>query len=336
MEEFTPENLIEHINRLERSLTRVWWGLSLLGIVGAALVGVTVVLVNRHSPSSSLGTLSPVAGRVTAREFIVTDEDGKAVAWFGTLKNGFSGLILTAPTGTTRDETEDLPKHIVDLFAEIATRGGSYLTARSDETELSLADGSGDQKKADNVSLSVRSSSSGAHESALRLSGRDGMVTFSGIEKGASTEKESASLSLFGSKDNGSTSQGASLELDADGSSYLEFGEGVLNPRARLEIDAKGLPWLKLFDKDRETRAQFTLSSNGDPELSLWGKGEKIYGGTSLKEDGLTLWDEHGKARATLGTTSLENTHTGSTETTAPGSLTLFDKNGRVIWQVPR
>jgi hypothetical protein len=33
------------------------------------------------------------------------------------------------------------------------------------------------------------------------------------------------------------------------------------------------------------------------------------------------------------GSTSLETVRTGATETTAPGSLTLFDKNGRVMWQ---
>ena len=128
--------------------------------------------------------------------------------------------------------------------------------------------------------------------------------------------------------------QDIELELDADGSSYLDFNGGRLNDRARREVDAQGIPALAFFDKT-DQRAKFALTAEGEPFLSMWGKGEKTYGGTYLRDDGLTLADDQGKTRAALGKTSLETVRTGATETTAAGSLVLLDKNGRVIWQMP-
>lgn len=50
----------------------------------------------------------------------------------------------------------------------------------------------------------------------------------------------------------------------------------------------------------------------------------------------LHLFDSDGNLRASLGSTSLEVTRTGAEETTAPSSLTFFDKKGKVLWQAPR
>ena len=49
----------------------------------------------------------------------------------------------------------------------------------------------------------------------------------------------------------------------------------------------------------------------------------------------LDLFDNDGKLRAALGVTDLQITRTGASEKTAPSSLTLFDKEGKVIWQSP-
>lgn len=330
MDESTADATIERINRLEKSLTHVWLGFSLLGIVTAALIGFVVVLLSAHP--SSLATVSAVQGRVSAREFVVTDANGKPVAWFGSLTDGFSGFILAA-SGASPSNWEP-PAYIRDLLKVIEIFGGSYLIAGGDQTELSLEDRPGDKNKADGISLSVNSNPSGVHESALRLSGRDGMTAFSGIERYGAKSTENASFSLFAGNFHGGPERHTELELDVDGSSYLEFGK-ILDPRARLEIDAQGLPALNLFDKNGEGRARFALTASGDPFLTMWGKGEKTYGGTYLRHDGLTLEDEQGKVRVALGSTILEKVRTGATETTAPGSLTLFDKNGRVMWQAP-
>jgi hypothetical protein len=132
----------------------------------------------------------------------------------------------------------------------------------------------------------------------------------------------------------GHPSRQTDLELDADGSSYLRFGD-LVNSRAHFGIDAQGLPALALFDKNSEQRATFQLTADGDPQISLWTKGEKAYGGMNLRQDGLTLTDEAGKVRAALGSIGLETIRTGATENTALGSLTLFDKKGHLMWQIP-
>jgi hypothetical protein len=49
----------------------------------------------------------------------------------------------------------------------------------------------------------------------------------------------------------------------------------------------------------------------------------------------VALNDENDDARAVLGTMPLAAVHTGAKETTAPSALTLFDKEGNVIWRAP-
>ena len=49
----------------------------------------------------------------------------------------------------------------------------------------------------------------------------------------------------------------------------------------------------------------------------------------------ITLWDDNGKPRAALGCTSLEIIRTGETTVRAESSLVLFDKEGKVLYQLP-
>ena len=54
--------------------------------------------------------------------------------------------------------------------------------------------------------------------------------------------------------------------------------------------------------------------------------------------DGLAhaaVFDKPGKLRAVLGSKAPETTRTGATETVAPSSLMLFDKEGKVIFRAP-
>jgi hypothetical protein len=176
MEEFKLEAVVEHVKRLERSLARVRLGLSVLGITTAALIGFIGVLLSQHS--SSLRP-SPDHTRVSAREFIVTDENENPVAWFGSLKDG-AALFLAAHADTT--EKSKPPSYVADLLAAIWRSGGSFFIAGGDRTELSLRDRLDAANKADDISLTVNSTSPGFHESALRSSGRDGMSAFSGLK----------------------------------------------------------------------------------------------------------------------------------------------------------
>jgi hypothetical protein len=63
-----------------------------------------------------------------------------------------------------------------------------------------------------------------------------------------------------------------------------------------------------------DSKAEFGLSPNGDPKLSLY---------------------EKGNLRAVLGTTELQTTRTGQTVKRPASSLVFFDKEEKVLWQVP-
>lgn len=54
------------------------------------------------------------------------------------------------------------------------------------------------------------------------------------------------------------------------------------------------------------------------------------------KETSIELLDEPGRCLAVLGSTTLTTTRTGATENLTPGSLVLFDRNGKVLEKFPR
>lgn len=93
--------------------------------------------------------------------------------------------------------------------------------------------------------------------------------------------------------------------------------------------------------KEFRVPGELDLRTHDDGETTL-----KMYGsqlkdrieldGPTNSNPSLHLFDTDGNLRASLGSTSLEVTRTGAEETTAPSSLTFFDKKGKVLWQAPR
>jgi hypothetical protein len=55
----------------------------------------------------------------------------------------------------------------------------------------------------------------------------------------------------------------------------------------------------------------------------------------SLTKDGCKITDSKGASRAILGTARTTNAKTGASTTSAPGALTLFDADGKVLFQQP-
>jgi hypothetical protein len=127
---------------------------------------------------------------------------------------------------------------------------------------------------------------------------------------------------------------------------------------------------LTLYDENGKKRALLVkdflgfYDENGKPRIAVFaggGEGGKIgialwdrntnlyawYGGsvinfsengksrTVIGKDGLYLFDENEKLRAVLGVAELEKTKTGEGITTAPSSLVLFDKEGKMIFKAP-
>ena len=98
-------------------------------------------------------------------------------------------------------------------------------------------------------------------------------------------------------------------------------------------------PCLWLLDAKGEARASLAVLADGSPSLWLSDADGKTRAHLGMDADGssyIEICDKDGKTRAALGVTNLEVTKTGATEKTAPSSLVLFDRDGKVIWSAPK
>jgi hypothetical protein len=106
-------------------------------------------------------------------------------------------------------------------------------------------------------------------------------------------------------------------------------------PHVSLAVNKDG-PGVVLDDEKGTPRAYVQVTKDG-PGVTI--DDEKGTARICLKvlKNGpsVVLYDEERQPRAVLGSTPLERVRTGATETTAPSSLTLFDKEGKVIWKAP-
>ena len=129
------------------------------------------------------------------------------------------------------------------------------------------------------------------------------MVTLYG-ENNSGAEITPSALKLFDSK-----SVRFSASLDEEYSPTVTLvdknkGGTILIPKA-----------LKLVDKQLDVRLYAALREDDSPIVSL--------------SDGT-------RTRAALGVIPLETIKTGATSRTSPSSLTLFDKEGKVLWRMPQ
>jgi hypothetical protein len=107
--------------------------------------------------------------------------------------------------------------------------------------------------------------------------------------------------------------------------------EGVLFVAAggaRKGTASYGLDGFTLI-RERHVR----LSFKEDDRLRVWSGRSKAR--ADLSGGGLELYDEDVRSRAVLGVTPLETVRTGEGTVTAPSSLVLFDKEGKVIFKAP-
>jgi hypothetical protein len=137
-----------------------------------------------------------------------------------------------------------------------------------------------------------------------------------------------------------------------DESPGLRFFDAAGNQRALLGVMA-GLPGLLLYDATGRTRAELNviddraglvladatgktragLAVNADgPGLALYDAAEKPR--AWLAEDSLRLEDAQ-QFKAVLGVTRLQAVGTGESRTTSAAAVTLFGKDGKVIWRAP-
>jgi hypothetical protein len=89
---------------------------------------------------------------------------------------------------------------------------------------------------------------------------------------------------------------------------------------------------LALYDGGRRFLVETGSDGSQSPTMTLSGD-EK--GGMKLSPERIAIFDSEDSPRAVLGSVGLATSETGATEQTAPGSLTLFNRKGKVIWQAP-
>jgi hypothetical protein len=355
------------IATLERAVRQLRVALALVGLVTAGLIGALVVGVT--SPRRG-GAGVRSADRVTAHEFIVTDQAGNIAGWLGVVPGAGSGLVLVA-TNTESGASE--PGYFTKMLDAVKAGNGEVLFADSAGTEFSL-----NEVQAGKSERAVLSTTIDGSE--LQLFGKNGLSSVLSVND-LEEVPEYASLMLSQAEPAGAPIQAvhqAEMSLASDGSADLGFGMTVGRDFAKFQVDKRGIPSLNYYDESGDGRASLRLTPTGDPSISLWGKGDKTYGalnldykgfsisddqsqsrialrlksagdpifalwgkgaktygGTYLDEKSLTIADDQGNSRATLGAVQLEKTRTGATETTAASSLVLFDKKGDVIWRAP-
>jgi len=116
------------------------------------------------------------------------------------------------------------------------------------------------------------------------------------------------------------------LLVQGPGGSKLIFGVGT-----------DGDPTLSFQDKKDHPRIALKLAADGSPMLAYLDEQGRIRSILRLGPDGNALLacdDENGKTRLVLGSI-VPASFTGSLPAKDLSSLTLFDKNEKVIWQAP-
>ena len=141
-----------------------------------------------------------------------------------------------------------------------------------------------------------------------------------------------------------SAGQEASLMMyDAKGESRLVMGLNERGPAIKMK-DERGQAravWREslLLMSDTQGRYRTGFYVNDDlPRLDMREIQRNLRIGISLDENGgpaINLTDETGQLRTAIGVTPLKVTNTGETRRTAPSTITLFDKDGKGLWQAP-
>ena len=151
----------------------------------------------------------------------------------------------------------------------------------------------------------------------------------------------------------GGMSQDARLKISGKSGPTIDMSAGELGRLAKISIseaeligDISKMKLEKLEDfQAAKSKVKLgcainlTAITGIGPSLILSDtQGKPLVDLSAMTEIGasVTLSDTEGKARAVLGTTGLVDTKTGEETKTAPSSLVLFDKDGKVLWQAPK
>jgi len=121
----------------------------------------------------------------------------------------------------------------------------------------------------------------------------------------------------------------AALALTAAGPG-LGLSDAAGKSRAALAVTAAG-PGLGLLDTAGFPRVGLAVTADGPVLSFLTAAGKRR---AVLREGSLRLEDAQ-QFRAVVGVTETETTKTGESRTTSAAAVTLFGKDGKVIWRAP-
>lgn len=332
MTETTLDALEKRINLLERGL---WKWKAAVAVVGIALMAIAGMVGVTSFQQQRKQTSREGVGEIAARKFVVVNEAGEAIATLGSLGDGaIVGLYLMPSRSVAPKTKEDkeIEKGLKEALQMLAETGGSVFGASREGSEISLsarrtppdvvpsfgAQISADRERA-SLDLKTRADSAGK---AAEIS----LATWAGLGIPALDDRATASVS---------SRSGRTVSLEA--SDAYQSGKYEAPGKASVTLSEPFRDVPRKFIPSRQ--AEFALSSDGSANLDFLAENYRTQGGLEVDKDGnpdLDLFDNEGKLRAALGVTDLQITRTGASEKTAPSSLTLFDKEGKVVWQSPQ
>ena len=256
---------------------------------------------------------------VTARRFVVLDSAGDPVATLGSTSDGAIPALVLMPSIAAAKDSQEAKKWFEENLRPMAEKGGSVFFATQDESAVLL----GGRKGRHETEPDFGGELSGGREDAhLYLNGqktRSGVATVvlsTSLDQGGVTASAPSGrfVSLNASDPNGIGG------LEVPGSASVTLSDSV--------EPSGGIP----------PEAEFKLLSDKSASLEFAGEKWRTQAGFYVDKDGsphLDLYDSDGNLRAVLGSANLEVITTGESQKTAPSSLTMFDKKGKLIGRLP-
>lgn len=106
-----------------------------------------------------------------------------------------------------------------------------------------------------------------------------------------------------------------------------------------FHVDPYGLYFSNTEKENKSSAGISLLKISGKNSFGVYSKYEnsdyRDANSVYITPKTLQINDELGAERMSLGVASLKNTVTGSTETTSPSTIILFDKDGKVLYRLP-
>jgi hypothetical protein len=287
----------------------------------------------------SVEAQSGIQNNIRTRSLSIVDSRGRERIIIRLSSTEDSSIIDMTGKSDAKSRTQLIASDSGHLFS-LSGKSGTKVTvgAFPNGSSISMRDPSGK----DVVTLSAYAN--GSSISTRDPLGKGGISLFTGGESGSSismrdpSEKERVKLRA--------SDIGSSLSL-ADGLgkervqlSY-QFNTPSLfltdNSQTGVSLSASGHgPFISL--KDQSGTQVFLSAIDGQPEMHLADAAGKTRGQIAMWENGasMSLYDKAGIGRATLGACSLVTKSTEAVTTYPESSLVLFDKEGKLLLQLPR